>query len=177
MKPHSEKFKVVNPDTIDDIVKILNSKADTLPLAGGTDLYVSLRHDQLDSCVFVNLVACAELDSEPVLKEDKLVFDALTTFKQVRYNEEIKQKYPLLTEAAGLVSTLGIQSRATWAGNIANASPCANGTAGLMAYDAELELRGPEGSRRVRLDEFYSGYKNMDMADNEFIHKNKNLTE
>ena len=171
MKPHADDFKVVNPETVEDIVQVLNSEENALPLAGGTDLYVSLRQDQLDPCVFINLDACKELKGEPELNEDKLVFDALTTFKDVRYNEEIEQKYPLLTKASELVSTLGIQSRATWAGNVANASPCANGTAGLMAYDAELELTGPSGSRRVRLDEFYSGYKDLEMKEKEFIHK------
>ncbi len=171
MKPHSADFKVVNPRTVKDIVQILDTEENALPLAGGTDLYVSLRQDQLDPCVFVNLDACEELSGKPELKEDKLVLDALTTFKDVRYDKKIEEKYPLLTKGAELVSTLGIQSRATWAGNIANASPCANGTAGLMAYDAELELAGPDGSRRVQLDKFYSDYKEMDMASNEFIHK------
>ncbi|MGM0381170.1 MAG: FAD binding domain-containing protein, partial [bacterium] len=127
MKPHSENFKVVNPRTIEEIVDVLNSSENALPLAGGTDLYVSLRNDQFDSAVFINLKACEELDGKPVFKDDELVFDALTTFKQVRYDENIEQKFPLLIRAAELVSTLGIQSRATWAGNIANASPCGNG--------------------------------------------------
>ena len=62
-----------------------------------------------------------------------------------------------------------IRNRATLAGNIANASPIADMTAMLMALDAELVLAGPDGERRVRLDQFFTGYKKIDMKPAEAI--------
>ena len=54
----------------------------------------------------------------------------------------------MLALAAREVGALAIQSRGTWAGNIANASPAADGVPALMAYDAELELRSRSGAPR-----------------------------
>jgi len=67
------------------------------------------------------------------------------------------------------VGALAVQSRGTWAGNIANASPAADGVPALMAYDAEVELSSRRGRRSVPLFKFYSGYKRMDRQPDELI--------
>ncbi len=170
MKPNNPDFKVINPASISEIVEALDSDDKTLPLAGGTDLMVSIRYDNLSPCTLVNLGACDEICGGPEFKDDgTLSIKAMTTIRDVRYNENIQEKYPLLHKACKLLSVIPIQSRATWAGNIANASPCANGTAGLMVYDASLQLTGPDGTRKVRLDNFYQDYKKTEQNENEFI--------
>ena len=75
----------------------------------------------------------------------------------------------MLAAAAREVGGLAVQSRGTWVGNVANASPAADGVPALMAYDAELEIRSSSGRRRVPLAGFYRGYKKMDLAAGELI--------
>ena len=55
------------------------------------------------------------------------------------------------------------------AGNIANASPAADGVPGLMAYDAEVELSSKSGLRSVPLSRFYTGYKKTERQPDELI--------
>ena len=62
-------------------------------------------------------------------------------------------------EAARLVGAIQIQSRGTWAGNVVNASPAADGVPVLMAYDAVVVLQSHDGREEVPLDAFYTGYK------------------
>jgi CO/xanthine dehydrogenase FAD-binding subunit len=75
----------------------------------------------------------------------------------------------MLALAAREVGALAIQNRGTWAGNIANASPAADGVPALMAYDAEVELASKNGKRVVPLSGFYHGYKQMERRPNELI--------
>jgi CO/xanthine dehydrogenase FAD-binding subunit len=69
-------------------------------------------------------------------------------------------EFPLLVAAAREVGAVQIQARGTWAGNIVNASPAADGVPALMAYDAVVVLESRAGTT-VRLDRFYTGYKQM----------------
>ena len=67
----------------------------------------------------------------------------------------------MLVEAARQVGAVQIQARGTWAGNIVNASPAADGVAALMALDATVELTSADGTEEVALSRFYTGYKTM----------------
>src|SRR5262249_6559849 len=94
---------------------------------------------------------------------------ALTTYRDVRINGDVTKQLPMLALAAREVGALAIQNRGTWAGNIANASPAADGVPALMAYDAEVELTSKIGRRLVPLSSFYRGYKQLDRRREELI--------
>src|SRR5205823_4267751 len=50
-----------------------------------------------------------------------------------------------------------IRNLATLAGNAANASPSADTSPALLAYDAEVEIAGRGGTRSVPINEFWTG--------------------
>ena len=62
-----------------------------------------------------------------------------------------------------------IKNAGTLAGNIANASPIADTLPFLYVTDAQLELAGLGGTRRVGIRAFYKGYKTLDLAPDEII--------
>jgi len=74
-----------------------------------------------------------------------------------------------LALAAREVGALQIQNRGTWAGNIANASPAADGVPALLAYDALVQLSSTRGVREVALREYFTGYKTSLKAPDELI--------
>ena len=159
-------FDVVNPLSLADALDALAADNTLVPLAGATDLMVYLEAGRLPSSDFLNLQELPEL--KPVLQEGNYVrLGAMTTYRDVRIGNVAKQ-FPLLALAAREVGALAIQSRGTWAGNIANASPAADGVPALMAYDAEIELRSRSG-RIVPLSGFYQGYKQMSRRADELI--------
>ncbi len=73
---------------------------------------------------------------------------ALTTYWDVIRDQRVGEEFPLLGEAARQVGAIQIQTRGTWAGNIVNASPAADGVPVLMAYDAIVVLQGRDGRKR-----------------------------
>lgn len=62
-----------------------------------------------------------------------------------------------------------IRNVATLAANVANGSPIADSLPLLFVAEAEVELTSLRGTRRVRLDRFYNGYKLKDLAADEII--------
>src|SRR5262249_15382714 len=62
-----------------------------------------------------------------------------------------------------------IRNVATVVANVANGSPIADALPFLCVMDAELELVRRAGSRRVKINEFYKGYKVKDLAADEII--------
>ena len=160
-------FEVVTPHSLDEALDALASGEKLVPLAGATDLMVYLEAGTLDPCSFLNLQELGEL--KPTLSVNgSVILGALTTYRDVRVSP-IREQFPMLAWAAREVGALAIQSRGTWAGNIANASPAADGVPALMAYDAEIDLLSKKERRRVSLAKFYRGYKEMDRRPDELI--------
>src|SRR5437879_5978257 len=138
------------------------------PIAGGTDLLVSWHHRAKDDLALLDLSRLRDL-ADFRLHETELVLGALTTYWQVMTARDVCAAFPLLREAASQVGAIQIQTRGTWAGNIANASPAADGVPVMMAYDATVVLRSRDGTREIPLDRFYHGYKKMEMRPTELI--------
>ncbi len=128
------------------------------PIAGGTDLLVSWHHRPKDDLALLDLSLLAELRAFR-LTDEFLELGGLTTYWQVIESAEVSKAFPLLAQAARQVGAIQIQTRGTWAGNIANASPAADGVPVMMAYDAVVVLQSRDGTTEVPLDQYYTGYK------------------
>ena len=131
------------------------------PIAGATDLLVNWpervdAHDQ----TYLDLSALHDLRAI-TWTDDALTLGALTTYWDVIQDKRARDEFPLLLNAARQVGAVQIQSRGTWAGNIVNASPAADGVPVMMAYDAVVTLRSSDGEVTVPLDDFYLAYKQM----------------
>lgn len=130
-----------------------------VPIAGATDLLVhwplrQVEHDR----TYLDLTGIETLKGH-MWSKDHLTLGALTTYWEVVLDEQAAAEFPLLIDAARQVGAVQIQSRGTWAGNIANGSPAADGVPVLMAYDAVVTLVSRTGERDVPLAEYYTGYR------------------
>lgn len=168
MRAYLPDFRVITTEDLGEALDALASGGSIVPLAGGTDLMVYLESGVLEPCAFLNLQAIPELRRAPAL-DGSLTLSPLCTFRDARVIPAIREIFPMLAAAAREVGVLAIQSRGTWAGNIANASPAADGVPALMAHDAEIELTSRDRSRVVPLARFYHGYKQMDRRPDELI--------
>jgi CO/xanthine dehydrogenase FAD-binding subunit len=138
------------------------------PFAGGTDLMVLLEAGKLPHKNYLNIWNLAELRGIEV-SPDHVTLGALTTYTEVQANPILREKFPMLCQAASETGGLAIQNRGTLGGNIANASPAADSPPALLAYDAELELVSVNGARWVKYQGFHTGYKQMIMRADELL--------
>lgn len=162
-------MSVFLPTSRAEVLAILAEQPDAVPVAGGTDLLVHWparveRHDD----AYVDLAGVADLGPHR-WTDDALVLGARTTYWDVIRDQRAAVEFPLLVAAAREVGAVQIQARGTWAGNIVNASPAADGVPALMAYDAVVVLESRAGTDEVPLDGFYTGYKQMQRRPDQLV--------
>jgi CO/xanthine dehydrogenase FAD-binding subunit len=91
--------------------------------------------------------------------DEALELGALASYWDAIVDRRAGAELPILIAAARQVGAIQIQSRGTWAGNVVNGSPAADGVPVLMACDAVVVLASRDGSREVPLDRYYTGYR------------------
>jgi CO/xanthine dehydrogenase FAD-binding subunit len=162
------EFDVACPATLPEALQLLSEDVCT-PLAGATDLFVLMNAGHLPPTKFVSLHGVRELAAPAKWDGDRYVMSALTTYSESRHDPRVAQRLPLLVLAARELGALQIQNRGTWAGNVANASPAADGVPALMAYDGVVTLASLRGEREVALADYFTGYKKSLRAADELI--------
>jgi CO/xanthine dehydrogenase FAD-binding subunit len=173
MRSDLADFDVVRPTSLEEALAFAAERpgkpARVTPLAGATDLFVLLNAAQLEPTTFLDLQGIAELAQAPRWDGDRYRLHALNTYTDCRRDPRVAERLPLLVAAARELGALQIQNRATWAGNVANASPAADGVPALLAYEASLELASVRGRRTVALDAYFTGYRKTVRAADELI--------
>ncbi len=163
-------MQVKTPTSLDEALEMMAVADEPLmPVAGGTDLLVFWHHQIKDDWRLLDLSRLTGELGSCRLTDDSLELGALATYWDVIRSSEVCAAFPLLLDAARLVGAIQIQTRGTWAGNIGNASPAADGVPVMMAYDAVVVLASTRGRRQVRLDEYYTGYKQSVRRPDELI--------
>lgn len=153
-------MRILTPGTVAEAGELLSTESGSVPIAGGTDLLVHWPSN-LDAheCTYVDLSGLTEL-KHVTWTDDHLHLGALATYWDVLQDDSASEELPLLSEAARQVGAIQIQSRGTWAGNVANGSPAADGVTVLMAYDAEVRLEpAGEAGPWIPLSGYYTGYR------------------
>ncbi len=137
-------------------------------LAGGTDINVQISKQMIkDSTIFFigNLQELKGIDA----KNDELIIGAGVSFGQIIGSELVKANAPLLSQSLVNFASPLLQNTATIGGNIANGSPTADATPILLALDAQVLLVSAKGERKVKLCDYFTGYKQSVLEKGEVI--------
>jgi carbon-monoxide dehydrogenase medium subunit len=81
----------------------------------------------------------------------------------------VRERAPLLAEAARHVGHAAIRNQGTLGGSLAHADPAAELPAALVALDARVEVTGPGGERLVRAEELFRGLMATALAPEEIL--------
>ncbi len=122
-------------------------------LAGGTDLMVAVNQKRmpLETVVFIGRTGLGYIECE----QDALRIGATTTHTEIARSPIVREKAPLLAEAVMSIGSPAIRNMGTIGGNVANASPGADGSVSLLALGAKVKLVSVRGERIVDLDTFF----------------------
>jgi CO/xanthine dehydrogenase FAD-binding subunit len=143
------------PRTIDEAVKLLATHGEKArPLCGGTDLLIQLRAGVRRPEYVVDIKNIREMRRIDFSMQQGLRLGAAVSCIEVHENADMRKYYPGLTEAAHLIGSLQIQSRASVGGNLCNGSPAADTTPALIALAAKCRVVGPGGERMVPVEDF-----------------------
>lgn len=151
------RFEHYAPTRLDEVLRLLIEFGEEAKLlAGGTDLLVFIRHGRMAPKHIIELSRVKEL-SQLEESEDGLTIGACVKLCEVERNETIRRFYPHIAEAASQVGSVQIRSLATIGGNLCTASPAGDMIPALIVSDAILHIVGANGSRSMRIDEFFIG--------------------
>jgi CO/xanthine dehydrogenase FAD-binding subunit len=157
------------PKSVDEAVKML-AGADGLakPLAGGTDLLVQLRSGRIRPEIIVDTKRIPELIG--IREErDRFVIGASTPGVMVYEHEGLRQAWPGIVEGMELIGSEQIQGRASFAGNLCNASPAADSVPALITARASCVIAGPDGRREAPVEAIVTGPGRTSLATGELI--------
>jgi carbon-monoxide dehydrogenase medium subunit len=145
-----------SPQNLTEAFKLLRELKEARVVAGGTDLFVDVKHGLIEANDIISLNKIEKL--KWIEKKDKKIrIGAMVTAQDIIFSSIITQYIPALADAAKSMASYQIRSMATIGGNISSAVPSADLPPVLIAADAIVELRCSESSREVSLSEFFRG--------------------
>ena len=150
--------ELLRPRTLRDALRMLHAEGPLMPMAGCTDLYVSLNFGTLRQTRFIDLWGLDELRGIEH-RRSVLRLGALTTYSELVRSPIVNRLLPMLAAAAREIGGVQIQNRGTLGGNVANGSPAGDTLPVLAASDALVVLSSSAGTRRVPFTSFYTGYR------------------
>jgi xanthine dehydrogenase FAD-binding subunit len=128
-----------------------------LPVAGGTDLLLDLeqgRHSPVHT--LLDVTSIAEMTALE-LRGDELFVGAAAPVNRIVLNPLVVAHAQALTEACNLIAGPQVRNVATLGGNVAHALPAADGTIALLALNAQAEVAGIAGTRRIPFKDLFLG--------------------
>ena len=166
MRVESEAATVCCPSSLDAATKFLAEHPEAEIIAGATETGVRFNKGLCSAKVWLDLNAVDELAGVRVDGDD-LVMGARATWTDLEHITRTHAKP--FKEIVDVFGSPQIRNVATIGGNIINASPIADSLPFLVACDASLTLVNQAGSRTVAINDFFQGYKQIDLTPGELL--------
>lgn len=157
------------PETLDGALSILDEYgASAKVIAGGTDVIPRLKAMVLTPD---HIVSLSKIDALKFVEfgESSVRIGAMVTLHEIELHEELKEKLPILGQAAHTMSSTQIRTVSTMTGNICNAIPSADMAPALVAMGAKVKAVSSKGERVIPIDEFFTHVSKTCLAANEIV--------
>ncbi len=156
-----------SPKTLKNFFDVKTENPAAKIIAGGTDILVQLK-DDFNWPFLIDISQIEELKG--ISKKSNLIrIGALTTHLEIEKNAILKKNTNVLVQAVKIIGSPQIRNRGTIGGNIANASPAGDTLPPLYVLNAEIELTSEAKTRKVPINEFFTGPGKSLIANNEII--------
>jgi carbon-monoxide dehydrogenase medium subunit len=125
-------------------------------IAGGTDILFDIRQGKRNPRCLVDITRIPELKQIEVTDEFVKI-GAAVTFADIKDSPFLNQHVHALADAARSVGVIGIQTAATWVGNIVQAMPAADGAVVALALRAEARIVDSHGAEWRPVETLFLG--------------------
>ena len=141
--------------SVADAVSLRTAHPEAQVIAGGSDVLVQMREGKRAGAELISIYGLDELRGVSLEEDGTLRIGSLTSFSHITRDPLIQKYMNVLGEAVDQVGGPQIRNIGTIGGNTCNGVTSADSASTLMAYDAIVELTGPDGVRRTPIREFY----------------------
>ena len=148
-------FNYEAPSTIDQAITLMSENSgQVLLLAGGTDLLVQLRSSNQDVDLVMDVKGISELNQINYDEVSGLVIGAAAPCSQIYESVPVLENFPSIIDAATIIGGKAIQNRASFGGNLCNASPSGDAIGAMMSLGAMCSVIGLDGVRNIPIEQF-----------------------
>ena len=141
--------------TVEEAVALRVAHPEAQIIAGGSDVLVQMREGKRASAELISIQGIDAIRGVTLDGDGTLRIGSLTSFSHITRSPLIQQYCAVLGEAVDQVGGPQIRNIGTIGGNTCNGVTSADSASTLFAWEAIVELTGPEGVRRVPIDQFY----------------------
>ena len=161
--------RFLRPKTLEQLFEVRARAAESVLIAGGTDLmvYANQRYERWQT--LISLEAVAELRTIDVTDSEFVVGAGVPLAELELFCHAHGEELSLLVQLLPLFSSRLIRNRATLGGNLGTASPIGDSPPALLALGAQVSLVSAAGVRRMPLADFFLGYRKTALAADELI--------
>lgn len=155
---HLPRFDHLEPKTTEEACSLLSKyKGRAKVIAGGTDLLPAMRTREITPAYIINIRSIPNLDYIHYTDAEGLKIGALITLRDIASSPIIREKFPMVADAALKIGTPQVRNMGTIGGNICNASPSADLAPSLLVLEARLKLISAGGERVTHIADFFVG--------------------
>ncbi|GIV96943.1 MAG: carbon monoxide dehydrogenase [Herpetosiphonaceae bacterium] len=147
------EFDYTAPATIDEAIRLLQQRDDAKILAGGHSLLPAMKLRLMTPAMLVDIGKIPELRGIEI--DGSLRLGAMTTYRMVLDSQAACSRLPILVDSISKIGDKQVRNMGTVGGSLAHADPAADLTAVMLALDARLTARGPNGERTIAIDDFF----------------------
>jgi len=163
-------FEYLAPETVEEALELLARYGDeTRLLAGGTDLLLNMKRRREAPRYVIGLKNVRDLDFFNYDETIGLSFGPLVTIHFMETSALVKEKFPVLAEGAAALGSVQVRNLATVVGNLCSALPSADMAPGLIVLGAGLKILGPNGERRLAVEDFFKAPGEPALATDELV--------
>ena len=144
------------PKTVDEAVSLLAKHGgEAKIIAGGTDVMVDIKYKEEPG----GLMNIKRIPGLSGIQENggSLRIGALTTIRDLETNAVVREKLPVLWEAAHQFASLQVRNTATIGGNICRASPSGETLTPLLVLEANALTTYSDGEKTEPFTKFFEG--------------------
>jgi xanthine dehydrogenase small subunit len=165
----SRQGRYVRPASLADALGLLAAEPDARLVAGSTDWGVELNIRHARAALTIGIERIEEL-REFSVSADRIDIGAALSLSEIEARlVSGSSRVPLLEELFPQFASRLIRNGATLGGNLGTASPIGDAPPVLLALDASLVLASSQGEREVRLDGYFTGYRQSVKRPDELI--------
>lgn len=117
-------FEYAGATDIADALRLLDDGATARPLAGGTDLLPLMKADIVQPTRLVDVKRLTDLPSGIAVRGGAIEIGALTSLAEIEQSELLRQRLPMLGQAAEVAATPQLRNMATIGGNLLQRPRC-----------------------------------------------------
>ncbi|GKY89634.1 FAD binding domain-containing protein [Sinisalibacter aestuarii] len=149
----------LEPESLDEALRMLADYGDEAAVfAGGTALLLAMRQRMLAPGIVVALGGLSALRGIGYTPEAGLRIGALSRHSEIARADIVREHYPVLAKVAAGLANPQVRNQGTIGGNLCYGDPATDPPSVLVALDAELEIAGRSGTRRVAMADFLVDY-------------------